>query len=173
MVRKISLLLLLFTLFVFAFSMTSCESTGEEVGGFFTSILPDKESSEIAKVAHDIVDWMTQQFKTFFKFEWAKKAWNWVDDTFKITEKVNQTKEAWALIKTGNFNNIIEGITTIFGCGIILVIGAALALVAILIAVVVDLVAEALLVVLLVVLGIAVFVLAIIGFVVAVLPNIG
>ena len=173
MTRKISLLLLVFTLFTFAFSLASCESTGDGVGNAFTSILPAEDSSKIAELTHNLVDWISEQFKEFFNFEWAKKAWNWIDDTFGVTEKFGQTKEAWALIKTGNFKNIMSGLSTIFGCGIIMLIGAALALVGVIVAIFVELFAELLLFALLIALGIAVVVLAVIGFVVAVLPKIG
>ena len=173
MIRKISLFLLIVTLFTFAFSLTSCESTGDGITNSLTSILPEEDSSAIAKAAHDLTDWIGRQFSSFLTFDWAKKAWNWLDSNLGITEKFNQAKEAIALIKTGEFKNIITGLTTIFGCGLILLILGALALVSVVVAILIELFAEILLIVLGVALIVVVLVLAILGFIFVILPKLG
>lgn len=88
-----------------------------------------------------------------------------------MVDKFQQTKTAFDLIKTGEFKKIIEGISIIFGCGIVALLGAAVALVFVLVAIIVELCAEVLLFVLLVALGIVVLFLAVLGFIYVVLPN--
>ena len=170
MIRKISLLLLVVTIFTFAFSLTSCEAVGSGIEGALTSILPDKNSSDIAKTAHDLTKWIGDQFSSFFSFNWAKRAWNWLDTTLGITEKFEQAKGAIELIKTGEFKNILTGLTTIFGCGVILLILGALALLSIVIAIIIELFAEVILIGLGIVLMVVVLVLAVLGFIFVVLP---
>ena len=171
MIRKISLFLLIVTIFTLAFSMTSCGSVGSDVGETVSNFLPDKNSSDIAKMAHEITEWLGNQFDSFFKFEWAKNVWMWLDSTFQITVKVNQIGEGIELIKTGEWNNVLEGIKTILGCGLLLIILGILVLVSLLLAVVIEVVAEIVLIAIGVILILFVIILAIIGFVVAVLPN--
>ena len=171
MIRKISLILLAVTLFTFAFSLTSCESTGQGIVNSITSILPAEDSSSIAKAAHDLTDWIGQQFSSFLTFDWAKKVWNWLDTTFGITEKYNQAKGAIELIKTGKFQNILTGLTTLLGCGIILLVLGALAVATVIIAIIVDVFGNFLFAVLSIALLIVVLILAVLGFVAVVLPN--
>lgn len=171
MTRKISLLLLLVTIFTFAFSMTSCEASDTVINGL-VSILPEENSSKVAEFAHDLVDQVEHLLDEIFSFRWAKQAWSWIDSKLGITDKYNQTTHAIELIKTGKFSNILEGLTVIFGCGILLVVLGAIALAVVLIAIIVDVIGGVVLSIIFVLLIIAILILAVLGFVFVLLPMI-
>lgn len=171
MTRKLTLFLLIITIMCFSLSLTSCKAESDDLTNSLTSILPAEDSSEVAKIAHDMTDWIGQQFENFLKFDWAIKAWNWFDSTFGIVDKVQQTGEAIELIKTGEFNNILAGLTTIFGCGIILIIAAFFAFGAILVTILIEFIVQILLIIFSALLIVVVLLLAVVGFVFVILPK--
>jgi hypothetical protein len=163
MVRKLSLVILIITVLSLALSLTSCDS--------ISAILPPPDSNPAAETAHNIINWITEQFENLFSFDWTKSIWEWIDTTLGVTDKVDQTRAAIDLIKTGNFSNIITGIGTIFSCGILLLVLGLLVISAIVIAVLIELFGKILLTILGIVLGVAVLGLAIMGFVFVILPK--
>ena len=163
MVRKLSLVILIITVLSLALSLTSCDS--------ISAILPASDSNPAAEAANNIINWITEQFKNLFSFDWTKSIWEWIDTTLGVTDKVDQTRAAIDLIKTGNFSNIITGIGTIFSCGILLLVLGLLVISAIVIAVFIELFGKILLTILGIVLGVAVLGLAIMGFVFVILPK--
>ena len=58
MARKLSLVLLIVMILSMALSLTSCDAVGGTVADTLTSILPDPNSSSVAKLAHDLVRWI-------------------------------------------------------------------------------------------------------------------
>ena len=171
MARKLSLIILIITVLSLVFSLTSCNSVGENVTNSLTAILPDKDSSPIAEAAHDLANWIGDQLSSFLSFDWAKSIWQWLDTTLHITHMINQTGEAVDLIKTGDFMNIISGIGTIFSCGVLLLILGLLAIIAVILAIFIEFCGEVIFAVLSIVLGIVVLILAVIGFIYVILPQ--
>lgn len=170
MTKKLSIALLAIILLSLVLSLTSCAATGDSIIDALYKILPDENSSEIAEVAHKLTEWLSDQFDAFLKFEWAKDVWRWIDSTFGISDKFEQTASAFELIKTGDFNNILSGLGTILTSGVVLVIFGILALVVVAISVLVDFIVEILLAVLSIVLIVAVVLLAIVGFIYILVP---
>ena len=171
MAKKLSLIFLIITVLSLAFSLTSCDSVGENITNSLTKILPDKDSSPIAEAAHEITDWIGEQFSAFLSFDWAKSIWEWLDTTLGITDKLDQFREAIDLIKTGELQNMISGIGTILSCGVLLLILGLLAVAAIVVAIFIELCGEVLLIALSIVLIAVVLILAILGFVFVILPK--
>ena len=171
MTRKLSLIILMITLLSLVFSLTSCNSVGENITNSLTAALPDKDSSPIAEAAHNLVNWIGDQLSSFLSFDWAKSIWQGLDTTFGITHKINQTGEAIDLIKTGDFMNIISGIGTIISCGILLLILGLLAVIAVILAILIEFCGEVIFVVFCAVAGIAVLILAALGFIFVIIPK--
>ena len=138
MARKLSLIILIITVLCLAFSLTSCDATSEDFADSLHGFLPDRDSSVIAEYAHRFVDWAAEEMSSLFSFDWAKSIWEWLDNTFGITDKIEQSRIAFELIKTGDFKNILEGLEILFGCGILLLLLGLLVIVTVAIAVVIE-----------------------------------
>ena len=171
MARKLSLIILIITVLCLAFSLTSCDAASEDFADSLHGFLPDRDSSVIAEYAHRFVDWAAEEMSSLFSFDWAKSIWEWLDNTFGITDKMEQSRIALELIKTGDFKNILEGLEILFGCGILLLLLGLLAIVAIAIAIVIEVCGEILFIALLIILIPAILIAAILGFVYVILPN--
>ena len=171
MARKLSLIILIITVLCLAFSLTSCDAASEDFADSIHGFLPDRDSSPIAEYAHRFVDWAAKEMSSLFSFDWAKSIWESLDNTFGITDKMEQSRIALELIKTGDFKNILEGLEILFGCGILLLLLGLLAIVAIAIAIVIEVCGEILFMVLLIIISPAILIAAILGFVYVILPN--
>ena len=170
MAKKLSLILLIITVLSLAFSLTSCNTAGENLVDSLHGILPDRDSGALWEHVHNFVDWAAEKMNSLFSFEWAKTIWEWLDNTFGITDKMEQSRIAIDLIQTGDFKNILEGLEILFGCGILLLLLGLLAIIAIAIAVVIEVCGEILFVAVIAIAIPVVLILAILGFVNVVLP---
>ena len=170
MARKLSLIILIITVLSLAFSLTSCNTTSEDIADSLHGILPDRDSGALWEHVHNFVDWAAEKMNSLFSFEWAKTIWEWLDNTFGITDKMEQSRIAIDLIQTGDFKNILEGLEILFGCGILLLLLGLLAIIAIAIAVVIEVCGEILFVAVIAIAIPVVLILAILGFVNVVLP---
>ena len=168
MAKKLSLILLIITVLSLAFSLTSCNTAGENLVDGLHGILPDRDSGALWEHVHNFVDWAAEKMDSLFSFEWAKTIWEWLDNTFGITDKMEQSRID--LIQTGDFKNILEGLEILFGCGILLLLLGLLAIIAIAIAVVIEVCGEILFVAVIAIAIPVVLILAILGFVEVVLP---
>ena len=102
---------------------------------------------------------------SLFSFDWAQSIWEGLDNTFGITDKMEQSRIALELIKTGDFKNILEGLEILFGCGILLLLLGLLVIITIAIAVVIEVLGNILTVVLVTIVIPAILIVAVIGIV--------
>ena len=165
MARKLSLIILIITVLCLAFSLTSCDAVSEDFADSIHEFLPDRDSSPIAEYAHRFVDWAAKEMSSLFSFDWAKSIWEGLDNTFGITDKMEQSRIALELIKTGDFKNILEGLEILFGCGILLLLLGLLVIITIAIAVVIEVLGNILTVVLVTIVIPAILIVAVIGIV--------
>ena len=170
MARKLSLIILIITVLSLALSLTSCNTAGENLVDGLHGILPDRDSGALWEHVHNFVDWAAEKMDSLFSFEWAKTIWEWLDNTFGITDKMEQSRIAIDLIQTGDFKNILEGLEILFGCGILLLLLGLLAIIAIAIAVVIEVCGEILFIVLIAILIPLVLIAAVIGIVWVIVP---
>lgn len=171
MARKLSLILLIITILSLAFSLTSCNTAGENFVDSLHGFLPERGSSTIADYAHRFLDWAAEKLESLFSFNWAKSIWEGLDNALGVTDKIEQSRTAIELIKTGNFKNIIEGLEILFGCGILLLILGLLVIIAVAVAIVIETCGEILFIAFLIIAIPVILISAIVGLVEVIIPK--